>query len=288
VCADEPVGLELAVRHLPEVLWCRNVRRVGVHVVDPEEEPLLPGVPFGVGPAVGFLDELRRLAFDVEQPRGVGEGARPRTVAEPVCEPPERRRRDLEPGVYRRVGRQVPLVTAQVLAADERFELVEPPVVPPVAREKSVARVEPARPHSPVPEGLRQRRGLRQADVVGPGEDRLRREDTRKRERRPVPVGERVLEHRARLREPTDLRGPPVLGRVTDRVRSQRVDRDEHDVRHRYVRSHIPVSVLLAEKGDYPPQRFADPSLRARSRVRIPGGRYSHPGFAGRYRILPR
>ena len=121
VGVEHPVGTQEAVRDLPDVPRRRDVGRVGVHVVNPQEEGLL-----------GVVEEVGRGVLDVEHPGGVQKGAVVGVAREPRPDPSDRRGCELEPRLHRRVGGEVPAVDARPDACDERLELVEPLVVPPM------------------------------------------------------------------------------------------------------------------------------------------------------------
>jgi len=99
-----------------------------------------------------------------------------------------------------------------------------------VVGEEPVRGVEAAGRDPGVGEHLRERVGLADADLPAPGEHRLRGEDRRERERRPVPGRERAVEHGPVVGEPVDHRRVPLGVVRGDRVRAQRVHGHEHDV----------------------------------------------------------
>jgi hypothetical protein len=107
---------------------------------------------------------------------------------------------------------------------DERLEGVEPPVVAEELRQKPVGSVEAGGPDPLGGERFGQRWALRQADGRFVREHRRRPQHARERKRGPVPTGERVLEGDPSLAELCQHRS----GRLVDRVRTERVDRDQH------------------------------------------------------------
>jgi len=157
------------VRHLADVPRRGDVRGMGVHVMDPQEERL-----------VGVVDKLGRCVLHVEHARGVEERPVIGVATELRPEPADRRGRELDPRLDGRVRGEIAAVHAGADARDERLELVEPVRVPPVVGEEAVCGVEPAGRDPRLGECLREGVGLVDADVARPGEHRLGGEDRRK------------------------------------------------------------------------------------------------------------
>jgi len=99
-----------------------------------------------------------------------------------------------------------------------------------VRGEEAVGGVEAAGRDSGLGEHRRERASARHTDVAVSGEDGLGGEDRGEREGRPVAGRERPIEDGSVGGEIREHRGISIVVVGTDRVRPERIDRDEEDV----------------------------------------------------------
>jgi len=186
-----------------------------------------------IGPTVGpLLDRFDVLVVDdgstddtAIEAGGVSDRPVVVAAAEDARGPAERRGAKLDPPLDGRMSGQ------KAAAVDERLELVEAAVVPPVVGQEAVGSVEAGGRQPRIRDLLGERRRRRHADVRPPLEHRAGAVNGGKGEGRPVALCHRVLEVDPAGSEVVEHRRDAVVAR--QRVPAQGVDGDEDDVVNR-------------------------------------------------------
>ncbi len=217
VGVQHPVGSETVRGDLADVPRCGDVRRVGVHVVDPEETRVL-----------ARLDEIHRRVLDVEHPRGIEERAVRRVPTKPRTQSAHGRGRELEPRLDGRMGGEVSAVDARADARHEGVEVIEALVVAPVRGEKPIGGVVSRCRDAGVAKHRREGGQPVDTDRSRLLENGLRGQDGWEGKRRPVALGVRPVEDGPSLGQLAHHRCVSVLVVGLDRVRPERIDRYQH------------------------------------------------------------